>query len=50
MLTGAGAAVDEQDSLRKVPLLFQDLLKERGVFDAARCMVELLFPDAKSTA
>jgi len=41
---GLGWDADKKGSLEKMGTLFKELVADKGVFEAARCMVELLLP------
>lgn len=43
MMNDAGTDADEMRSLAKVGDVFRNLVKERGVFEAAKCVVGLVF-------
>ena len=44
-LMGLGHEADDRRSLKKIPETFQSLVKSRGVFEAVRVMVGLLFSE-----
>jgi len=43
LITNVGTDADEQDAFKKVPVIFDSLVRERGMFEATKIMVALLF-------
>lgn len=43
MICAIGSEADERNAFKKIPAAFDALVRERGVFEATKVMVALLF-------